>query len=132
MKRIFLFALIAAFAFVAEAQTYKFYATDFKFKTIDKDGVWSEWSKWESTHYLVSISLDRNVVSIYSKVMQEFDIYEELNVKENENAETYAYKAVDQNGIRCKIFLAFMNDGLICLCIKYLDIIYAYNIVLRN
>lgn len=46
MKRIFLFALIAAFAFVAEAQTYKFYATDFKFKTIDKDGVWSEWSKY--------------------------------------------------------------------------------------
>lgn len=132
-KRIFI-TLVAALAFVAGigAQTHKFYATGFKFKIIEKDGEWSEWSEWEKTHCLVSISLDRNVISIYSRVMQEFDIYEELDVKESKKGETYVYKAVDHDGIRCQIFFIFMNDGGTYLCIRYLDAVYMYNIVARN
>lgn len=55
-----------AFAVDTNAQTYKYYSTDFAYKTKDRYGYWSGWSDWEPSRCLVSISLDKNIINIYS------------------------------------------------------------------
>ncbi len=46
MKKAFIFMLVIMFAFAVDtnAQTYKYYSTDFAYKTKDRYGYWSGWS----------------------------------------------------------------------------------------
>ena len=75
-KSILLFCLLFGIMFCVNAQTTKYYSTDFAYKVKNDYGQWSDWSKWESSRCLITISLDRNVINIYSEEPQEFDIYD--------------------------------------------------------
>ncbi|MBQ8492807.1 MAG: hypothetical protein IJ464_00785 [Alistipes sp.] len=134
MKK-FIFILCAVFGIVwnADAQTYKFYSTDFAYRAQDDYGRWSDWSDWEETRCLVTISIDRDVINIYSDTPQEFDIYEYVGEEvDADGGESLEYKCVDANGLRCHIRLRAQSDGTLQLYVDYSDVSYVYCIVERN
>ncbi len=133
MKNAFFVLLVAFITFTnAKAQTSKFYSTDFAYKTKSNYGYWSEWSDWEPSKCLITISLDRDVINIYSRVPQEFDIYEIVGEKEDESGSSYIVKCVDADGLRCHIRLRRQNNGVLQLYIEYNDIIYVYCLTEKN
>ncbi len=134
MKKAFIFMLVITFAFTVDtnAQTYKYYSTDFAYKTKDRYGYWSGWSDWEPSRCLVSISLDRNIINIYSDTPQEFDIYDEVGNSEDDEGTSIILRCIDANGLRCHIKLRRQNNGILQLYIEYNDLIYVYCLEERN
>lgn len=97
-KELFIVYIVVTSAF---AQTYKYYSTDFAYKAKNDYGYWTEWSDWEESHCLITISLDRGVVNIYSPIPQEFDTYDDLGERYDNDGKSYTLCGVDSNGLRC-------------------------------
>ena len=128
MKKILFLALFSAFIFImdASAQTYKYHTTKFSYKAKDEYGYWSDWSDWKKTRCLISISLDREVINIYSDSPQEFDIIGEVGDREDENGSSIILSCVDKDGLRCNVRLRRQHSGVLQLYIEYNDFIYVY------
>ncbi len=134
MKRsIFLtLAFLFGVVLIANAQTLKYYSTDFCYKAKDKYGNWSKWTDWESSNCLISMSFDRRVINIYSNTIQEFDIYDEMGQSSDDNGKSYTLCCIDKDGLRCRVRLRLQNDGVLQMYVEYNDVIYAYCIEERN
>ena len=134
MKRIYLLSFLSIFLLFGDcfAQTYKYYSTDFACKAKNEYGYWTEWSDWEASHCLVTISLDRNVVNIYSPIPQEFDIYDNLGESYDSDGQSLTLCGVDTDGLRCHIRLRKQNNGVLQLYIEYNDVILVYCLTERN
>ena len=129
MKKAFIFTLIFVLGFIANstAETHKYYSTEFACKIKKSNGYWGEWSDWEESHCLICISLDRNVINIYSNEPQEFDIYDDdEGISEDENGSSLTLRCIDKDGLRCGIRLRKQNDGVLQLYVEYNNIIYVY------
>lgn len=132
MKRILLSILaLILFSTTAYAQTFKYKTTDFAYKTYDfNTGIWSDWSDWESSDMLVVISLDREVINIYSEEMQEYDIFDyEGTSTDASGGESMTFNCVDRDGLRCNIRLRIQSDGIKQLYVDYNDIMWVYSMV---
>ena len=115
------------------AQTYKYMTTDYSYKYVNDYGRWTEWSKWEKTSMLVVLSLDRNVLSIYSEEMQEYDIYDwSREQTDADGGTTLEFKAVNRDGLRCNIRFRVQKDGQKQLYIDFNNVMWVYNIYLKN
>lgn len=75
MKKIIALIILLISVCSLSAQTYKYYTNSFAYKYYENNR-WTDWSDWERSHVLVVISIDRNIINIYSETMQEYDIYE--------------------------------------------------------
>lgn len=126
--------LIISFAYCSFAQTFKYYSTEFSYKTKNNYGYWSKWSEWESSHCLIVINLDRMVINIYSSTTQEYDIYDfDGGISEdNGGGEYMTLKCVDRDGLRCELRLRVQTDNQIQLYVDYNDVILVYNIRHKN
>lgn len=128
MKRFVLLSLLV-FSFVfASAQTYKFNAYELSYRYVDDYGYWTDWSDWEDTSILVVISLDREVVSIYSQETQEYDIYNYEGESNDSNGETMTFNCVNEDGLRCDMRIRVQNDGIKQLYIDFSDMSWVYNL----
>lgn len=134
MKRLFFLTLFFMFGVImnTEAQTYKYYSTDFAYKTKNTNGYWSEWSEWEESRCLVTINLDRDVINIYSETIQEFDIYEMEGDSEDEDGISFTLRCIDKNGLRCSVRFRKQNNGILQLYIQYKDLMYVYCLKEKN
>jgi hypothetical protein len=134
MKKVLLSVLLVFGVLLsANAETYKFYSTDFAYKIKDSDGYWGEWSDWEKSHCLITISTDRDVINIYSQTPQEFDIYETVGESsDDDEGETIEFKCVDADGLRCHIRIRKQKDGVLQMYVDYDDIMYVYCLEKRN
>ena len=135
MKKFYFTVLFLLFGLIGsvEAQTYKFYSTDFAIKYKTDRGYWSDWSEWKSSHCLVTISLDRDVINIYSPSPQEFDVYDNRGVSEDRSGgSTLELACVDQDGLRCSIRLRVQDDNTPQLYVDYNDVMYVYCLETRN
>lgn len=134
MKKVLVLTLVFVLGFIADAtaQTYKYYSTDFAYKTKKSNGYWTEWTDWEECRCLVSVSFDRDVINIYSEEPQEFDIYDEEGESEDENGSSYTLRCIDKNGLRCCVRFRMQNDGILQLYVEYNDIIYVYCLKKKN
>ncbi|MBO5716586.1 MAG: hypothetical protein J6R50_00490 [Alistipes sp.] len=119
-------AMIFCFGLEAQAQVYKFNATNFAYRVND-EGVWSEWSDWEDCQILVVINLDTADIDIYSSEPQDFSIYDaSSSYYDSDGGEQMDLKCVDANGIRCGVRVRVQSDGLVQLYVDYSDISYVY------
>ena len=133
MKKVLLSVLLVFGTILCtNAETYKFYSTDFAYKIKDSEGYWGEWSDWEKSHCLITISTDRNVINIYSQNPQEFDIYETVGESSDDEGESIEFKCVDTNGLRCHIRLRKQKNKVLQMYVDYNDIILVYCIEERN
>ena len=135
MKKLFFAVFVLLFGVIGEveAQTYKFYSTDFAYKAKSDYGYWSDWSDWEPSHCLVTISLDRDVINIYSPSPQEFDVYDYRGESEDRSGgSTLELACVDQDGLRCTIRLRVQEDSTPQLYVDYNNVMYVYCLEYRN
>lgn len=128
MKKIF-FLLIFIFSICSiKAQTYKYYTTCFAYKYYENYR-WTDWSDWKPSHMLVVISLDRNIINIYSDTMQEYDIYE-YNGEENDRdgGTSLLFNCVNEDGLRCQVRLRIQSDGSKQLYVDFNDCMWVYGL----
>lgn len=120
-------ALLFCVGFEAEAQVYRFKATDFAYRVCDDDGYWSEWTDWEDCNLLVVVNVDREQIDIYSSEPQSFIFYEVGDETEDSDGGTQVeFRCVDADGLRCTIRRRVQSDGQLQIYIDYSDISYVY------
>lgn len=128
MKKIITLIILLASVCSLSAQTYKYYTNSFAYKYYENYR-WSEWSNWQDSHMLVVISLDRNIINIYSETMQEYDIYE-YNGEENDRdgGTSLLFNCVNKDGLRCQIRLRVQSDGSKQLYVDFSDFMWVYGL----
>lgn len=111
-----------------KAQTYKYYTNSFAYKFYENSR-WTNWSDWQESHMLVVISLDRNIINIYSETMQEYDIYEYTGEeKDNDGGTSFLFQCVNKDGLRCQIRLRVQSDGSKQLYVDFNDLMWVYGL----
>ena len=133
MKKLFLlFSLLLCVA-VSQAQVYKYTATSFSIKTYNETyDYWGDWSDWEPCKVLVVINTEQDKITIYSDVVQEYDVYdwEDLGT-DADNGTSSAFSCVDVDGVQCTVRLRKQSDGSLQLYVDYANIMWVYNIEAR-
>ena len=128
---VFMFLLLGAMLEL-NAQTYKYYSTDFAIKVKNDYGYWGEWSDWEPSKCLVVFSFDRRVITIYSEEPQEFDMYDMEEAVKDDSGESITLSCVDKNGLRCSTIFRRQDNGVLQLYVEYNDVKYVYCLEERN
>ena len=132
MKKLIALLLFVVCAFQVEAQVRKFYTTDFSYKYYDGYR-WSDWSEWDESSMLVVINFNKDLITIYSNEIQEFDIVEHLDSYDDDSGgSNIKFLCVNEEGSRCHIRLRIQSDGGKQLYVDYNDFMYVYNIVAKD
>lgn len=128
MKRLLLSILLGFSAIITFAQTYKYRATELSLKTYEY-GRWSKWSDWEDVNILVVINTDKDVINIYSKTTQEYDIVEYLGEeKDGDGGSQVKFLCVNADGSRCHVRIRQQSNGQRQIYVDFSDIMFVYNI----
>lgn len=133
MKRIILFCAVFFASVALHAQVYKYNATSLSIKTYNETyDYWSDWSDWEPCKVLVVINTEQDKITIYSDVVQEYDVYdwEDLGT-DADNGTSSAFSCVDADGLRCTVRIREQSDGVLQLYVDYADMMWVYNIEAR-
>ncbi len=131
MKKYFLSVLIAICCVAgAYAEVGKFQATSAAYKLYNYNSRrWSGWSDWTPTNILVVVNYDIDRVTIYSKNIQEYDVYAtDSTGARDSNGETETFSCVDQDGKRCDIRIRRQYDGAVQIYVDYSDASLVYNV----
>ncbi len=110
-----------------DAQTYKYKTTAFAYREV-VNNTWTDWTDWEPSSILVVISLDREIVTIYSQETQEYDIIEYQGNEEDDNGSTIKLLCVNEDGLRCNVRLRTQTDGERQLYVDFSDCMWVYNL----
>jgi len=130
MKKFLLMILFVLCVNGVDAQTYKFKTTDFAYKGV-VNNQWTDWTDWQSCDLLVVISVDRNMITIYSQDTQEYDIVEYQGEETDNEGKSMKFLCVNEDGLRCLIRLRVQNDGAKQLYVDFSDAMWVYNIIDR-
>lgn len=131
MKKIFIFLLLLVSVCSLKAQTYKYYTDSFAYKYYENNR-WTDWSDWQESHMLVVISLDRNIINIYSETMQEYDIYEyNGEERDRDGCTSVLFNCVNRDGLRCQVRLRVQSDGSKQLYVDFNDLMWVYGLTER-
>ena len=129
--------LLLLFAFLVTttgdlfAQTYKYHTTDYSFKAVNQYGQWLDWSDWETYRCLVTINIDKDIITIYSDTPEEYNIVNYLGVSYDESSKITTYLTVDNIGDKCYVKLRSLNTGELQLYVEYSAAIFVYNLTER-
>lgn len=78
---------------------------------------------------LVVLSLDRNIINIYSDEMQEYDIYDYAGEEHDDSGgSSIKFNCVNKDGLRCQIRLRVQSDGSKQLYVDFSDCILVYGL----
>lgn len=128
--KVIIFVVVAFLSFCElKAQTYKLQTYSFSSRSKNSYGVWSAWSKWEASDMLVVIDQNKDRITIYSRKVQEYDIYSYDGEEDDRyGGTTISFRCVDENGLRCGIRLRVESDGSLQLYVDYNDMMWVYGI----
>ena len=134
MKLKFIFFILLFFTInnYCFSQISKDRAIEVSYKTMNSYGKWSAFSEWQDCNIVIVTDLDKNLFTIYSKEIQEFDIIKFFPTITDENGQKiYEMLCIDKDGKRCHIRYRFLNKGQYArsqLYIDYNNIIFVYNL----
>lgn len=78
---------------------------------------------------LVVINQDKDRITVYSREMQEYDIYDYDGEEDDRyGGTTISYRCVDDSGLRCGIRLRVQADGSLQLYVDYNDAMWVYGL----
>lgn len=81
-------------------------------------------SEERPSHVLITIGL--NHITIYSKVKQEFDVYE-YGINNNDECTKIIMLCIDKYGKKCEI-VAYRGESIVALSVFYDDKRYSYDV----
>ena len=134
MKKLFLmFLMFVGIAFSAYAQTYRYQTTCFAMKQVNSYGYWSDWSDWEQSDMIITINLDKNVVKIYSPMVQTYLITNYVGTyNDNGGGSQAEYRFIDQDGDIGIMRLRIERSGNSQIYIEFNNIMWVYGVVRIN
>ena len=113
-------------------QVYKNRAIEVAYKSMNDNGSWTTFSDWKECNIIIVTDLDKNMFTIYSEEIQEFDIIKFYPAKIDEKGyKTYEMFCIDKNGKKCQIRNRFLNGNNYAksqLYVDYNDVIIVYNL----
>jgi hypothetical protein len=111
-------------------QTYKFKTSGYSVMLKDQKGKSGKWSDLDLVNILVTLDTDKNRVTVYSEVIQLFEIIDYIPFEENETDGVYTFTCKDNNGEDCtlSIITRKKQDNRKQLYIHYDNRIIVYNI----
>lgn len=112
------------------SQTYKFKTTGLSVLEKNQKGNWGKWSDLKLANILVSLDTNKNRISVYSEIIQLFEIIDYIPLEETETDSIYTFTCKDNNGEDCtlSIITRKKQDNRKQLYLNYVDRIIVYNI----
>jgi hypothetical protein len=130
MKKIYLIILFILVYGASIAQVLKFRSYSSSIKTKGSYG-WTKWSEPKDNNILIVFDLDKERVSIFSKEVQEYDIYKTFERETDKDGDyIYEYACVDASGLKCHIRWVKLNsqNGRIQVYVDFADVMLLYNV----
>lgn len=116
-------------------QVYKLKSTNFSSRIKLDDGSWSKWNEPTEANVLITIDLNKDRITIYSKETQVYDIVDyEGKTTDDEGDDSHSYYCVDDDGNTCRVMTLKINSqsGRLQMYVYYADMNWLYNIYLLN
>jgi len=108
------------------AQVYQFTG-----EAVSVKNTYGDWSEWEETSVLIILNIDKEIIQIYSKREQRYDIISASDKIYDSESESVILDCIDEEGIRCKLQLYNYDKGYKHLYIRWDNIQYVYQIVAK-
>lgn len=127
MKKIIGAILLMLMFFInVEAQVVKFKAHHYSYRV--KNGHrWGQWSPYERVSILFTIDGNNRVI-IYSNQQQGYDVIKiHPTTKDPLGNERTKYECINDNGVRCNLYINQYTSGTSQLEVEFSDINYKYS-----
>lgn len=131
---IFSFAFIL-FTLSLSGQVYKLKATSFSSKIKVNDYSWGEWAEWSESSVLITIDLNKDRITIYSKETQIYDIAENEGESYDSDGDKFlSFYCIDKEGLTCRVKLAQLlsQNGRRQLYVNYDDMKWVYDVYILD
>jgi hypothetical protein len=103
MKKIFLTLFLLIGIQFSFSQTFQFKSTSVSTSVKNKRGEWLPWTKPLNTGVIIKADGEKHRFTVYSEVIQLFEILKYENPKETETENTNIYLCKDMEGLECVI-----------------------------
>jgi len=123
--------VLFSFCMTSYGQVYKFKSTALSMQTKINEYRWSAWDAWEETSVLITVDINKERITIYSKEIQIYDIANyEGETTDNDGDTTISFYCVDKDGKTCRIRLVKLisQDDTKQLYVDYSDARLVYNV----
>ena len=134
MKKILLTLLLAICATTMFAEISFYKATSYAYKYVDSDtDEWVDWTDWIDCNVIIPISIDDDVIKVYSNEQQTYIITDYGDEEsDGQGGRMFSYKVVDQDGDRGNIRLRIEKGGNLQLYVDFANVMWVYNITSIN
>ena len=122
--------LFLAFSSVSFGQVYKLKTTSFASMYKINDYKWSDWGEWEETSLLITIDLNKERITMYSKETQVYDIVKDEGEEfDKDGDKTLSLYCVNEEGLTCRVRLVRLNSqsGKTQIYVDFNDFKFVYN-----
>ncbi|WP_281337364.1 hypothetical protein [Flavobacterium eburneipallidum] len=112
------------------SQTYKFKTSGYSVMLKDQKNKWGKWSDLDLVNILVTLDTNKSRITVYSEVIQLFEIIDYIPFEENKTDGVYSFTCKDNNGEDCtlSIIIRKKQDNRKQLYINYDNRMIVYNI----
>lgn len=129
MKKFLTMLLLSMVAFVSSAQVINFQTTSFTHKERTYRG-WTDWAPFERSEMLLTMDLNRDLVTIYSPNIQVYSIISYSGTTRDRDGDTTArYHFIDQDGDRGTMRLVLRSNGKSEVYIEFSNVIWVYSVL---
>lgn len=113
------------------AQVYKLKATNFTSKVNVEGRGWGEWADWKDSDVLITMDMDKDRITIYSKEVQKYDIAEyEGKETDDDGDDIWSFFCINEDGVKCRVRLAKLKsqNGRNQVYVDFSDLMIVYNV----
>lgn len=118
-----IFLLTITFSISAEILIFK--STHYSHQIL-QDNKWKDWTEWQPSDVKIDIDLDTDIVTVYSKTKQIYQIYDFVGETENQGNITVTYRFINQDDERGNMRLLLRKNGQSEIYFDFANIRYAY------
>jgi hypothetical protein len=114
-----------------QGQVYKLKATNFTSKINVEGRGWNDWADWEDSDVLITMDMDKDRITIYSKEVQKYDIAEyEGKETDDDGDDIWSFFCINEDGVKCRVRLAKLNsqNGRNQVYVDFSDLMIVYNV----
>ena len=130
-KLLALIFFLLTLSFNSSGQVYKLKSTSISARYKDNENNWSNWSDIEECIVLITIDLNKERITIYSKETQVYNIIElEGKTTDKDGDDFTSFYCVNEEGLTCRVRLAKLNskNGILQIYIDFNDLKLVYNV----